>query len=130
MGLSRLQAARALRGYAYDRVKQALRLETDRGEALQQAIMACRKGGTLSILGVYGLMDKFPIGAIMNKGLTVRTAQQHGQKYLPRLLEHATRGELDPSFLVTHRFSLEEAPQGYDMFKHKTDGCVRAVFTP
>ncbi|GCE15358.1 zinc-dependent alcohol dehydrogenase [Tengunoibacter tsumagoiensis] len=117
-------------GYAYDRVKQALRLETDRGEALRQAIMACRKGGTLSILGVYGLMDKFPIGAIMNKGLTVRSAQQHGQKYLPRLLEHAKRNELDPSFLVTHRFSLEEAPRGYDMFKHKTDGCVRAVFTP
>jgi threonine dehydrogenase-like Zn-dependent dehydrogenase len=117
-------------GYTYDRVKQLLRLETDRGEALREAIMACRKGGTLSILGVYGLMDKFPVGVIMNKGLTVRSAQQHGQKYVPRLLEHVARGELDPSFLVTHRFSLEDAPRGYDMFKHKTDGCVRAVFTP
>jgi threonine dehydrogenase-like Zn-dependent dehydrogenase len=117
-------------GYTYDRVKQLLRLETDRGEALREAIIACRKGGTLSILGVYGLMDKFPIGVIMNKGLTVRSAQQHGQKYMPRLLQHAARGELDPSFLVTHRFSLEDAPRGYDMFKHKTDGCVRAVFTP
>jgi threonine dehydrogenase-like Zn-dependent dehydrogenase len=117
-------------GYSYDRVKQALRLQTDRGEALREAIMACRKGGTLSILGVYGIMDKFPIGVIMNKGLTVRSAQQHGQKYMPRLLEHVARGEFDPSFLATHRFSLEESPRGYDMFKHKTDGCVRAVFTP
>lgn len=116
--------------YAYDRVKQALRLETDRGQALREAILACRKGGTLSILGVYGLMDKFPVGVIMNKGLTVRSAQQHGQKYVPRLLEYAANGQLDPSFLVTHRFSLEDAPRGYDMFKHKTDGCVRAVFIP
>jgi len=66
----------------------------------------------------------------MNKGLTVRTAQQHGQKYLPRLLEHAARGELDPSYLATHRFSLEDAPRGYEMFKKKQDGCVRAVFVP
>jgi threonine dehydrogenase-like Zn-dependent dehydrogenase len=116
--------------YAYDRAKQALRMETDRGQALREAIMACRKGGTLSILGVYGVMDKFPIGVIMNKGLTVRTAQQHGQAYLPRLLEHAAKGELDPSFLVTHRFSLEEAPRGYEIFKTKEDGCVRSVFIP
>src|SRR3954452_1289131 len=117
-------------GYQYDRVKQALRLHTDRGEALREAITACRKGGTLSILGVYGLMDKFPIGSIMNKGLTVRSAQQHGQKYMPRLLEHAAKGELDPSFLATHRFSLEDGPRGYAMFKHKEDGCVRSVFAP
>jgi threonine dehydrogenase-like Zn-dependent dehydrogenase len=116
--------------YAYDRVKQLLHLHTDRGQALRQAILACRKGGTLSILGVYGVLDKFPLGAIMNKGLTVRSAQQHGQKYVPRLLEHVARGELDPSYLVTHRFSLEDAPRGYEMFKTKEDGCVRAVFTP
>jgi len=116
--------------YAYDRTKQALHLHTDRGEALRQAITACRKGGTVSILGVYGIMDKFPIGVIMNKGLTVRSAQQHGQRYMPRLLEHTVRGELDASFLATHRFSLEDSPRGYDMFKHKKDGCVRAVFTP
>ena len=116
--------------YAYDRVKQAVRLQTDRGEALREAILACRKGGTLSILGVYGVMDKFPIGVIMNKGMTVRTAQQHGHKYLPRLLQHASRGELDPSFLITHRFSLEESPKGYQLFKKKQDGCVRAVFAP
>ena len=82
------------------------------------------------MLGVYGVMDKFPIGIIMNKGLTVRTAQQHGQKYLPRLLEHASKGQLDPSYLVTHRFSLEDAPRGYEMVKKKEDGCVRAVFMP
>jgi threonine dehydrogenase-like Zn-dependent dehydrogenase len=117
-------------GYAYDRVKQTLRMQTDRGTTLREAILACRKGGTLSILGVYGMMDKFPIGVIMNKGLTVRTAQQHGQAYLPRLLEYAAKGELDPSYLATHRFSLEDAPRGYEMFKHKEDGCVRAVFVP
>jgi threonine dehydrogenase-like Zn-dependent dehydrogenase len=116
--------------YLYDRVKQAMYMESDRGQALREAITACRKGGVLSILGVYGVMDKFPIGTIMNKGLTVRTAQQHGQKYLPRLLEHARKGELDPSFLVTHRFSLEDSPRGYEMFKHKEDGCVRSVFVP
>ena len=116
--------------YLYDRVKQAMYMESDRGQALREAITACRKGGVMSILGVYGVMDKFPIGTIMNKGLTVRSAQQHGQKYLPRLLEHARKGELDPSFLVTHRFSLEDSPRGYEMFKHKTDGCVRSVFVP
>jgi threonine dehydrogenase-like Zn-dependent dehydrogenase len=116
--------------YAYDRAKQLMYMHTDRGQALREAILACRKGGTLSILGVYGVMDKFPIGAIMNKGLTVRTAQQHGQAYMERLLDHAQKGELNPSFLATHRFSLEDAPQGYAMFKHKEDGCVRSVFIP
>jgi threonine dehydrogenase-like Zn-dependent dehydrogenase len=114
----------------YDRAKQLLMMHTDRGEALREAIMAVRKGGTLSILGVYGVMDKFPVGVIMNKGLTVRTAQQHGQKYMPRLLEHASHGELDASFLATHTFSLEDAPRGYEMFKQKEDGILRAVFRP
>jgi threonine dehydrogenase-like Zn-dependent dehydrogenase len=112
--------------YAYDRLKQVLRLQSDRG----QALIACRKGGILSILGVYGLMDKFPLGVIINKGLTVRTAQQHGQKYVPRLLEHVTRGELDPSYLATHWFELEEGPRGYEIFKQKEDGCVQVVFMP
>nr|WP_254803881.1 zinc-dependent alcohol dehydrogenase [Methylobacterium sp.]USU34662.1 glutathione-dependent formaldehyde dehydrogenase [Methylobacterium sp.] len=116
--------------YAYDRAKQLTFMHTDRGQALREAILTCRKGGTLSILGVYGVMDKFPVGAIMNKGLTVRTAQQHGQAYMDRLLAHAQKGELNPSFLATHRFSLEEAPRGYAMFKHKEDGCVRSVFVP
>jgi threonine dehydrogenase-like Zn-dependent dehydrogenase len=114
--------------YAYDRTKQALHLHTDRGQALREAIMACRKGGVLSMVGVYGLMDKFPLGVMMNKGLTLRTAQQHGQKYVPRLLDHVVKGELDPSFMVTHRMSLEDSPRGYEMFKHKTDGCVRVAF--
>lgn len=93
-------------------------------------MLAVRKGGILSILGVYGVMDKFPLGLLMNKGVTVRTAQQHGQAYVPRLLEHAQRGELTPASLATHRFSLEDGPKGYDMFKHKEDGCLRAVFIP
>jgi threonine dehydrogenase-like Zn-dependent dehydrogenase len=116
--------------YVYDRVKQALHLHTDRGDALRQAILAVRKGGTLSILGVYGVMDKFPIGVIMNKGLTIRTAQQHGQKYVPRLLEMVQRGELDTSCLATHHFSLEASPRAYAMFKEKEDGMMRAVFRP
>ncbi|WP_224270491.1 zinc-dependent alcohol dehydrogenase [Haloprofundus salinisoli] len=117
-------------GHRYDRVKQSMKLHTDRGDALRQAIRACRKGGTLSILGVYGLMDKFPLGVIMNKGLTVRTAQQHGQRYVPRLLDHIVEDEMDPSYLATHTMSLEDAPRGYEMFKEKEDGCVRAVFEP
>lgn len=117
-------------GYAYDRVKQALHLHTDRGQALREAILACRKGGTLSVLGVYGVMDKFPLGTLMNKGVTVRTAQQHGQYYLPRLLALAQQGDLLPRFMATHRMPLEDAVRGYDLFKHKKDGCVRAVFVP
>lgn len=113
----------------YDRIKQLTHMATDRGEALREAILAVRKGGTLSILGVYGLMDKFPLGVIINKGLTVRTAQQHGQKYVPRLLEHTQKGELDASILATHHFPLEDSARGYDMFKHKQDGIIRAVFT-
>lgn len=115
--------------HAMDRAKQALHLSSDRGQALREAIHACRKGGVLSILGVYGLMDKFPVGVIMNKGLTVRTAQQHGQRYVPRLLELAANGELSTRFLMTHRMPLEESVRGYEMFKKK-DGCVRAAFVP
>ena len=116
--------------YAVDRVKQELRTETDRASALRQAILACRKGGIVSVLGVYGLTDAFPMGAIMNKGLTLRSAQQHGQKYVPRLLKHALKGELDAGYLATHKFSLEDSPRGYEMFRSKEDGCVRAVFVP
>lgn len=116
--------------HTYDQVKQSLRLHTDRATALRQAIRACRKGGTLSVLGVYGLTDKFPMGVIVNKGLTMRSAQQHGQRYVPQLLEHAAEGDLDPSYLATHEFSLEDSPHGYELFKEKKDGCVRAVFTP
>ena len=115
---------------AYDRVKQAVRLETDRGAALREAMLCVRKGGTLSMLGVYGLMDKVPLGMLMNKGITLRTAQQHGQRYMPRMLQHVVDGELDPSFMATHTMPLTEAARGYEMFKEKQDGCVRAVFVP
>ncbi|MFI7450339.1 zinc-dependent alcohol dehydrogenase [Nonomuraea sp. NPDC049714] len=117
--------------YAYDRAKQALRLQTDRGLPLRQAVQACRKGGIVSVLGVYlGLVDKFPMGALMNKGLTMRGAQQHGHRYIPMLLERMARGRLDASALLTHPMSLEDGPKGYELFKHKQDGCVRAVFQP
>jgi threonine dehydrogenase-like Zn-dependent dehydrogenase len=92
--------------------------------------MACRKAGTLSIVGVYGVIDKFPLGVIMNKGLRIRTAQQPGQRYMPAMLEHLQAGELDPAFLATHTMPLEEAPRGYELFKEKQDNCMRAVFAP
>jgi threonine dehydrogenase-like Zn-dependent dehydrogenase len=116
--------------HAYDSVKQALHLETDRGTPLREAILSCRKGGTLAVIGVWGLMDKFPMGLVMNKGLTIRSAQQYGQKYMPDLLRHTASGALKPQALATHTMSLEDSVKGYDMFKHKTDGCVRAVFRP
>ena len=115
---------------AYDRVKQSLRLETERPYVLREAIQACRKGGTVSIMGVYGaLVDKFPMGAAMNKGLTLRMGQMHAQRYLDRLIGHVERGEVDQSFVVSHRMALDEAPRAYDMFKHKTDHCLRVVLT-
>ncbi|HEY0611416.1 MAG TPA: zinc-dependent alcohol dehydrogenase [Chitinophaga sp.] len=115
----------------YDRVKQALRLQTDRPAVLRQAIMACGKGGTVSIAGVYGgLVDKFPIGPAMNKGLTFKMGQMHAQKYIPRLIDHILKGEADPSFLLTHRWSLQQGPEGYKMFKEKTDNCIRVAFDP
>ncbi|GAT67288.1 glutathione-dependent formaldehyde dehydrogenase [Planomonospora sp. ID91781] len=115
----------------YDQVKQQLRLETDRPSAVREAIYACRKGGSVFVLGVFGgTVDKFPLGAMMNKGLTVRGAQQHGQRYIPMLLERMAKGELKTSHLATHPMPLDEAPKGYDLFKNKKDGCVRAVFHP
>lgn len=118
-------------GYMYDRTKQALRLETDRTQALREAILACRKGGTVVIVGVFaGFVDKFPLGALMNKALTIHTGQQHGQRYAKRLFAHVQRGDIDPSYILTHRLPLEEGPRGYHMFKHKEDACVRVVFAP
>ncbi|HEX8436033.1 zinc-binding dehydrogenase, partial [Archangium sp.] len=114
----------------YDRVKQAMRLETERPYVLREAIQACRKGGTVSIMGVYGaVVDKFPLGSAMNKGLTLRMGQMHAQRYLDRLIGHVERGEVDPSFVVSHRMALDEAPRAYDMFKKKTDSCLRVVLT-
>jgi threonine dehydrogenase-like Zn-dependent dehydrogenase len=116
---------------AMDRVKQAARLETDRGLALRDAILACRPAGIVSVIGVYGgLMDKFPTGAFMNKGLTMRTGQCHVQKYLRPLYEHIRNGDIDPSFVITHRLPLGEAPNGYETFKHKQDECVKVVLKP
>ncbi|MCT7969226.1 glutathione-dependent formaldehyde dehydrogenase [Laspinema sp. D1] len=115
----------------YDKAKQSLRLETDRPTALRQAIVACRKGGTLSIPGVYGgFVDKFPLGALFSKGLTVKTGQTHVHKYLKPLLERIQNGDIDPTFVITHEMSLEEAPQGYEIFKHKRDNCIKIVLNP
>jgi threonine dehydrogenase-like Zn-dependent dehydrogenase len=117
--------------YLYDQVKQQLRVETDRPIAVREAIHACSKGGTVCILGVFvGLVDKFPLGAVMNKGLTIRSAQQHGQRYIPMLLERMERGELVTEHLATHVMPLDDGAKGYQMFKDKEDDCVRAVFTP
>ena len=117
--------------HVYDRVKQRLVPGTDRAGALRQAIRACAKGGTVSVAGVFGgFVDKFPMGAVMNKALTVRSGQQHGQKYIPMLLERVRRGELDPSMLATHRVGLDEGASAYELFKRRADGCVRAVLYP
>ncbi len=115
----------------YDKAKQSLRLETDRPTALRQAIVACRKGGTVSIPGVYGgFVDKFPLGALFSKGLTVKTGQTHVHKYLKPLLERIQKGDIDPTFVITHEMPLDEAPQGYEIFKHKRDNCIKIVLNP
>ena len=114
--------------YAYDRAKQALMLETDRPIALREAIMACRNGGTVSVIGVYGgFIDKFPMGSFMNRSLTMRTGQCHVQRYMRPLLGRIERGEIDPSFIITHHMKLDDAPKGYEMFVHKTDDCMKVV---
>jgi threonine dehydrogenase-like Zn-dependent dehydrogenase len=117
--------------YAYDRVKQALRQETERPFALREAIMSCRNGGIVSVIGVYGgFMDKFPIGAVMNRGLTIKSGQCHVQRYMKPLLDRILEGEIDPSFIITHRIPLSDAPRGYDLFKHKQDDCLKVVLKP
>jgi threonine dehydrogenase-like Zn-dependent dehydrogenase len=114
----------------YDRVKQAVRLETDRGATLRQAIVACRNGGTVSVIGVYGgLMDKFPVGSWMNRSITLKTGQCHVQRYTLPLLERIESGEIDPSFVITHRLPLEQAPDGYATSKNKEDECVKVVLS-
>ena len=114
-----------------DRTKAAMFLATDRPHVLRQAIHACRKGGTVSVPGVYGgFLDKIPFGAAMNKGLTFKTGQTHVHRYLRPLLERIERGEIDPSFVITHRLRLEDAPHGYEIFKHKQDNCIKIVLKP
>ena len=111
-----------------DYAKQSVRLESDRPHALRQAIVACRKGGTVSIPGVYGgFIDKVPIGAAFGKGLTLKMGQTHVHKYMRPLLERIERGEIDPRFVVTHRLKLEDAAQGYEMFANDKDGCIKTV---
>jgi len=117
--------------HLYDRAKQALMLESDRPQALLEAIVACRKGGTVSIPGVYGgLIDKFPIGAAFAKGLTLRMGQTHVHKYMRPLLERIRRGDIDPSFVISHRLPLDEAPRAYQMFRDKEDECTKVVLKP
>jgi threonine dehydrogenase-like Zn-dependent dehydrogenase len=117
--------------YAYDRVKQALRQETERPIALREAIMSCRNGGIVSVIGVYGgLMDKFPIGAVMNRGLTIRSGQCHVHRYMRPLLERIQGGEIDPTFIITHTIPLDDAAKGYDVFKNKQDDCLKVVLKP
>jgi threonine dehydrogenase-like Zn-dependent dehydrogenase len=117
--------------WLYDRAMQAARVETDRGTALREAIMACRNGGTVSIVGVYGgFMDKFPIGSIMNRALTIKSAQTPVQRYMRPLLERIQNGEIDPTFIITHTLPLEQAPHGYDIFKNKLDECEKVILKP
>ena len=117
--------------YAYDKAKQWLRLQSDRPTAVREAVYHARKGGTVFVLGVFaGVVDTFPLGAIVNKGLTVKGSQMHGQRFIPRLLDLMERGELVTEHLATHVMPLDDGPKGYEMFKKKQDGCVRSVFVP
>lgn len=114
-----------------DRVKTATMLGTDRPHVLRQAIMSCRKGGTISIPGVYaGFADKIPFGAAMNKGLTFKMGQTHVQKYMQLLFEKIEKGEIDPSFIITHKMKLDDAPHGYKIFNEKQDSCIKVVLKP
>jgi threonine dehydrogenase-like Zn-dependent dehydrogenase len=114
--------------YAYDKVKQTLRIELDRPIAVRDAIMACRNGGIVSVIGVYaGLVDKFPLGSLMNRGLTIKSGQCHVHRYMKPLLERIERGDIDPTFVISHRMKLDDAPVGYDMFVHKRDSAMKIV---
>lgn len=117
--------------YAYDRVKQAARLETDRPHALRQAIRSCRNGGVIAAIGAYGgFVDKVPMGTVMNRSLTIRSGQCHVQRYLRPLLDRIERGDIDPTFVITHRPRLDDAPRMYEVFKHKEEECVKIVLSP
>ena len=114
--------------YALDRTKQALKMTSDRIAAVRQAIMSCKNGGTVSIIGVYGgFVDKFPLGSVMNRSLTIRAGQCHVQKYMPTLLEKIQNGDIDPSFVISHHLPLSDAPKGYEMFVNKVDNCEKVV---
>jgi threonine dehydrogenase-like Zn-dependent dehydrogenase len=116
---------------AYDRIKQALRLESDRPPALRQALRACRNGGTVSVPGVYGgFLDKIPFGSVVNKALTVKSGQTHVQRYMRLLLDKIESGAIDPSFVITHTLTLDEAPMGFELFKKEKDACIKVVLKP
>lgn len=118
-------------GSVVDKVKTSLYLATDRPSVLREIIMCCRKGGTISVPGVYvGVVDKIPFGAFMNKALTMRTGQTHTHRYLAPLLEKVQSGQIDPSFVITHRAGLEDGPELYKKFRDKEDGCIKVVMTP
>ena len=117
--------------FAIDRTKQMTRLQMDRPIVLRQAIMACKKGGTVSVPGVYaGFIDKVPMGAFMNKGLTMKTGQTHMMRYMQPLLEKIQAGEIDPSFVISHTLPLDRAPEAYRMFREKSDACTKVVLKP
>ena len=117
--------------YVYDRAKQAMMLETDRPIALRQAIMTCRNGGNISVIGVYGgFIDKFPMGSVMNRSLTIKTGQCHVHRYLQPLLDRIVKGEIDPSFVISHHMPLSQAPEGFAIFNNKQDDCTKIVLKP
>jgi threonine dehydrogenase-like Zn-dependent dehydrogenase len=114
--------------YAYDKAKQMAHIDFDRPVALREAILNCKNGGVVSVIGVYGgFIDKFPMGSFMNRSLTMRTGQCHVHRYLKPLLQHIENGDIDPTFIITHRMKLEDAPKGYDIFLHKQDECMKVV---
>jgi threonine dehydrogenase-like Zn-dependent dehydrogenase len=114
-----------------DKAKAAVKLATDRPHVLREAIMCCRKGGTISVPGVYvGFLDKIPFGAAMNKGLTIKMGQTHVQRYTAPLLKKIQDGDIDPSFIITHRLRLDDAPEAYKTFRDKQDGCIKVVLKP
>jgi threonine dehydrogenase-like Zn-dependent dehydrogenase len=115
----------------YDQIAVSTFMVTDKAHALRQCINCCRKGGIVSVPGVYGgIIDKFPMGAFMNKALTMKTGQTHMMNYMKPLLDRVQKGEIDPSFVITHRLPLEEAPNAYEIFKHKRDNCIKVVMKP
>jgi threonine dehydrogenase-like Zn-dependent dehydrogenase len=114
--------------FAFDRAMHAARMETDRPLALREAIRACRNGGTVSVIGVYGgYIDRFPMGAVMNRSLTIKSGQCHVQRYMQPLLERIQNGDIDPTFIITHTLPLDQAAHGYDIFKNKLDNCEKVV---